>query len=100
MINRDSQRHSYFIVRSEILEFMKDKQLRKNLPMMFSLTIRLVGLILKSFAKLLFPVFMTKKFQYFTTSFLLIKRLPIKTFFVIVFLLTNSSTIYLLPEIT
>ncbi|WZZ14924.1 hypothetical protein YC2023_108013 [Brassica napus] len=37
MINRDSHRgHSYFIVRDEILGFMKDKQLRKHLPRMFS----------------------------------------------------------------
>ena len=29
MINRDSREHSYFIVRGEILGFMKDEQLRK-----------------------------------------------------------------------
>ncbi|KAL2246478.1 UNVERIFIED_CONTAM: hypothetical protein Sindi_2916000 [Sesamum indicum] len=29
MINRDSRGHSYFIVRGEILGFMKDEQLRK-----------------------------------------------------------------------
>ncbi|KAL0641984.1 hypothetical protein Bca4012_103071 [Brassica carinata] len=29
--------HSYFIVRGEILGFMKDEQLRKHLPRMFSL---------------------------------------------------------------
>ncbi|WZZ15313.1 hypothetical protein YC2023_108402 [Brassica napus] len=32
MINRDSRGHSYFIVRGEILGFMKDEQLRKHLP--------------------------------------------------------------------
>ncbi|EDV19249.1 predicted protein [Trichoplax adhaerens] len=37
MINRDSWGHSYFIVRGEILGFMKDEQLRKHLPRMFSL---------------------------------------------------------------
>ena len=37
MINRDSREHSYFIVRGEILGFMKDEQLRKHLPRMFSL---------------------------------------------------------------
>ena len=37
MINRDSRGHSYFIVRVEILGFMKDEQLRKHLPRMFSL---------------------------------------------------------------
>ncbi|KAK8563458.1 hypothetical protein V6N12_035604 [Hibiscus sabdariffa] len=36
MINRDSRGHSYFIVRGEILGFMKDEQLRKHLPRMFS----------------------------------------------------------------
>ena len=30
MINRDSRGHSYFIVRGEILGFMKDEQLRKH----------------------------------------------------------------------
>ncbi|WZY99269.1 hypothetical protein YC2023_071598 [Brassica napus] len=30
MINRDSRGHSYFIVRGEILGFMKDEQLRKK----------------------------------------------------------------------
>ena len=35
MINRDSRGHSYFIVRGEILGFMKDEQLRKHLPRMF-----------------------------------------------------------------
>ncbi|WZY77844.1 hypothetical protein YC2023_024228 [Brassica napus] len=34
MINRDSRGHSYFIVRGEILGFMKDEQLRKHLPRM------------------------------------------------------------------
>ncbi|KAI3486550.1 hypothetical protein L1887_49874 [Cichorium endivia] len=33
----DSRGHSYFIVRGEILGFMKDEQLRKHLPRMFSL---------------------------------------------------------------
>ncbi|WZY99376.1 hypothetical protein YC2023_071705 [Brassica napus] len=37
MINRDSRGHSYFIVRGEILGFMKDEQLRKHLRRMFSL---------------------------------------------------------------
>ena len=37
MINRDSWGHLYFIVRGEILGFMKDKLLRKHLPRMFSL---------------------------------------------------------------
>ena len=37
MINRDSRGHSYFIVRGEILGFMKDEQLRKHLPRIFSL---------------------------------------------------------------
>ncbi|KAL2319124.1 hypothetical protein Fmac_033000 [Flemingia macrophylla] len=37
MINRDSRENSYFIVRGEILGFMKDEQLRKRLPMMFTL---------------------------------------------------------------
>ncbi|WZZ14863.1 hypothetical protein YC2023_107952 [Brassica napus] len=37
MINRDSRGHSYFIVGGEILGFMKDEQLRKHLPRMFSL---------------------------------------------------------------
>ena len=37
MIKRDSRGHSYFIVRGEILGFMKDEQLRKHLPRMFSL---------------------------------------------------------------
>ena len=36
-INRDSRGHSYLIVRGEILGFMKDEQLRKHLPRMFSL---------------------------------------------------------------
>ena len=36
MINRDSWGHSYFIVRGEILGFMKDELLRKHLPRMFS----------------------------------------------------------------
>ncbi|WZY93810.1 hypothetical protein YC2023_066139 [Brassica napus] len=35
MINRDSREHSYFIVKGEILGFMKDKQLRKHLSKMF-----------------------------------------------------------------
>ena len=30
--------HSFFIVRGEILGFMKDERLRKHLPRMFSLT--------------------------------------------------------------
>ncbi|WZZ36185.1 hypothetical protein YC2023_019586 [Brassica napus] len=37
MINRDSQGHSYFIVRGETLGFMKGEQLRNHLPRMFSL---------------------------------------------------------------
>jgi len=37
MIKRDSRGHSYFIVRGEILGFMKDEPLRKHLPRMFSL---------------------------------------------------------------
>ncbi len=37
MINRDSRGHSYSIVRGGILGFMKDEQLRKHLPRMFSL---------------------------------------------------------------
>jgi len=37
MIERDSWGHSYLIVRGEILGFMKDEQLRKHLPRMFSL---------------------------------------------------------------
>ncbi len=37
MIKRDSWGHSYLIVRGEILGFMKDEQLRKHLPRMFSL---------------------------------------------------------------
>ena len=37
MINRDGWGHSYFIVRGEILGFMKDELLRKHLPRMFSL---------------------------------------------------------------
>jgi hypothetical protein len=37
MINGDSQGHSHFIVRGEILGFMKDEQLQKHLPRMFSL---------------------------------------------------------------
>ncbi|PKU63863.1 hypothetical protein MA16_Dca009847 [Dendrobium catenatum] len=37
MIKRDDQGHSYFIVRGEILGFMKEELLRKHLPMMFSL---------------------------------------------------------------
>ena len=37
MIKRDSWGHSYFIVRGEILGFMKDELLRKHLPRMFSL---------------------------------------------------------------
>ncbi len=37
MIKRDSRGHSYFIVRGEILGFMKDELLRKHLPRMFSL---------------------------------------------------------------
>ncbi len=37
MINRDSWGYSYFIVRGEILGFLKDELLRKHLPRMFSL---------------------------------------------------------------
>lgn len=37
MIERDSRGHSYFIVRGEILGFMKDELLRKHLSRMFSL---------------------------------------------------------------
>ncbi len=37
MINRDSWGYSYSIVRGEILGFIKDEQLRKHLPRMFSL---------------------------------------------------------------
>ena len=37
MIDRDSWGHSYFIVRGEILGFMKDGLVRKRLPRMFSL---------------------------------------------------------------
>ena len=37
MIKRDSRGHSYFIVRGEILGFMKDELLRKHLSRMFSL---------------------------------------------------------------
>ncbi|NAU84073.1 hypothetical protein EE074_29625 [Klebsiella pneumoniae] len=37
MIKRDGRGHSYFIVRGEILGFMKDEPLRKHLPRMFSL---------------------------------------------------------------
>ena len=37
MINRDSRGHTYFIVRGKILGFMKDEQLQKHLPRMFSL---------------------------------------------------------------
>eukprot|EP00793_Prasinoderma_coloniale_P006241 PRCOL_00001071-RA len=37
MIKRDSRGHPYFIVRGEILGFMKDELLRKHLPRMFSL---------------------------------------------------------------
>ena len=37
MIKRDGRGHSYFIVRGEILGFMKDELLRKHLPRMFSL---------------------------------------------------------------
>ncbi len=36
MINRD-RGYSYFIVRGEILGFLKDELLRKHLPRMFSL---------------------------------------------------------------
>ncbi|WZY99906.1 hypothetical protein YC2023_072235 [Brassica napus] len=32
IINRDSRGHSYFIVRGEILGFMKDEQLQKHFP--------------------------------------------------------------------
>ena len=37
MIKRDSWGQSYLIVRGEILGFMKDEQVRKHLPRMFSL---------------------------------------------------------------
>ena len=37
MINRDSWGYSYLIVRGEIHGFIKDEQLRKHLPRMFSL---------------------------------------------------------------
>ncbi len=37
MIKRDSRGHSHFIVRGEILGFMKDELLRKHLPSMSSL---------------------------------------------------------------
>jgi hypothetical protein len=37
MIKRNSRGYSYFIVRGEILELMKDELLRKHLPRMFSL---------------------------------------------------------------
>ena len=37
MVKRNSWGHSYFIVRGEILGFMKDELLRKHLPRMFSL---------------------------------------------------------------
>jgi hypothetical protein len=37
MINKDIRGHLFFIVRGEILGFMKDKQLQKQLPRMFSL---------------------------------------------------------------
>ena len=37
MINRDSWGHSHLIVRGEILGFVKDELVRKNLPRMFSL---------------------------------------------------------------
>ena len=37
MVNRDSWGYSNLIVRGEILGFIKDEQLRKHLPRMFSL---------------------------------------------------------------
>ncbi len=37
MINRNSWGYLYLIVRGEILRFIKDKQVRKHLPRMFSL---------------------------------------------------------------
>ncbi|WZY99618.1 hypothetical protein YC2023_071947 [Brassica napus] len=37
MINRDSRGHSYFIVRGEILGFVKGEKLQKHFPRMFSL---------------------------------------------------------------
>jgi hypothetical protein len=37
MVDRDCWGHSYFIVRGEILGFMKDELLRKHLPRMSSL---------------------------------------------------------------
>ena len=36
-VNRDSWGHSYLTVRGEILGFVKDEQMRKHLPKMFSL---------------------------------------------------------------
>ncbi len=37
MMKRNSRGHSYFMVRGEILGFMKDELQRKHLPRMFSL---------------------------------------------------------------
>ncbi|PKA65233.1 hypothetical protein AXF42_Ash013354 [Apostasia shenzhenica] len=37
MNKRDSRGHSYFIVRGEILGFMKDEPQRKHLPRIFSI---------------------------------------------------------------
>ncbi len=37
MFNRNRGGYSYLIVRGEILGFIKDEQLRKHLPTMFSL---------------------------------------------------------------
>ena len=37
MVKRNGRGHSYFIVRGEILGFLKDEQLRKRLPRTFSL---------------------------------------------------------------
>ena len=37
MMNRDSWVHSYLIVRDEILGFVKDDLLRRQMPRMFSL---------------------------------------------------------------
>ena len=37
MMNRDSEGHSYFSARGEILGFEKDEPRRKHLPVMFSL---------------------------------------------------------------
>ena len=41
MIKRDSWGHSYLIIRGEILGFMKDEQLRKHLPRMLKLNMKI-----------------------------------------------------------